>query len=76
MCVCVCVCVCALIYCIIKCAFRSSDYVCISFNDTMLRLKIMWVLAAGPNLKFCTGFLLEGPRKHTGIRKARITAEN
>jgi len=42
----------------------------------MLRLKIMWVLAAGPNLKFCTGFLLEGPRKHTGIRKARIIAEN
>jgi hypothetical protein len=47
-----------------------------SFNDTMLGLKIMWVVAAGPNLKFCAGILLGDLRKHTGIGKACITAEN
>jgi hypothetical protein len=47
-----------------------------AFSDTMLGLKIMWVMTAGPNLKFCAGMLLDGLRKHTGVRNARITAEN
>jgi len=70
------VCVYSLIYCITKCAFRSLDYARKAFSDTILGLQIIRVLAAGPNLKLCAGILLEGLRKHTGIRKARITAEN
>ena len=58
------------------CFFRSSAYACILFSNPVLGLKIMWVVATGPNLKFCADILLEGLKKYIGIIKVRVAAEN